>query len=208
VVVVSLLGSALVAQAAGWWSVSGKDIATVPGSVDPEDIKGWMTLQQVSDMYGMPLPELLARIGAPASQPPDTALKDLEGVIDGFEMDLVREQVVAYLAESGATASATATPEASAPPDAAPVAVATPASDLAPAADAAVSWLPADQIGGTMTLRDVSGQCGIPLATLLEELGLPGDVPASTQLKEVAGQYGVEVTTVKAVAGAWQAANP
>ena len=87
----------LIAQLTGNWSTSGR--ATVDmASMKPEDIKGWMTWQEVSDGFGIPLDELYALSGVPKDIPPTTAMKDMEGLLEGFETTTVRDVVTAFLA--------------------------------------------------------------------------------------------------------------
>ncbi len=103
VVIAVLLGTSNLAQVMGYWSTTGKDQIMVDesGKADPTGIKGWMTLAQVSETYGVPLAPLYERLAIPAEQDPQTALKDLEAVVPGFEVELVRETVAKYLQESG-----------------------------------------------------------------------------------------------------------
>ncbi|MEP7284823.1 MAG: hypothetical protein ABI947_03530 [Chloroflexota bacterium] len=56
-----------------------------------EGIKGWMTLQQVMDGFQISKDELYPLLGVPADVPPTTALKDLEGLVPGFETTTVRD---------------------------------------------------------------------------------------------------------------------
>lgn len=88
-------------QAAGVWSISGKvdgaGKAVQPVAGDAESIKGWMTLDQVSETYGVPLPELLAAFSLPADTPGSTALKEMES--DTFSVTGLRD----WLAQRGAT---------------------------------------------------------------------------------------------------------
>lgn len=82
VVLVLFLGVIVAFQSAGVWSVSGKVDAgggrIEPSAADTSTIKGWMTLQQVSEAYDVPLEEILAEFGLPSDTPPATALKELE----------------------------------------------------------------------------------------------------------------------------------
>jgi hypothetical protein len=75
-------GTILGFQAAGVWSVSGK-VSTSGDSVQPSaddvnSIKGWMTLEQITTTYNVPLAELLQQFELPADTAPTTAIKDLE----------------------------------------------------------------------------------------------------------------------------------
>ena len=96
--VVTLLGSVWVAKAAGVWQTSGRGQVLLDegGQADPQGIKGWMTLNDVSETYGVPLEALYCMIGASPDIPPDTALKDLEKLVPGMEVWALREAVAAY----------------------------------------------------------------------------------------------------------------
>jgi hypothetical protein len=81
-VLVVFLGIILGFQAAGIWSVSGKVTASgekvEPSAGDVNTIKGWMTLEQISSVYQVPLAEIINQFGLPADISPTTAIKDLE----------------------------------------------------------------------------------------------------------------------------------
>ena len=70
------------AKAAGLWAVSGKLTGTgekvQPTGTNVEEIKGWMTLNDVSTAYKVPLPEILAAFDLPADTPGTAQLKSLE----------------------------------------------------------------------------------------------------------------------------------
>ena len=70
------------AKAAGLWAVSGKLTGTgekvQPTGTNVEEIKGWMTLNDVSTAYKVPLPEILAAFDLPADTPGSAQLKSLE----------------------------------------------------------------------------------------------------------------------------------
>jgi hypothetical protein len=99
-VIVALLGSVWVAKAVDLWQTSGRGqvLLDADGQPDPAGIKGWMTLADVSETYGVPLDAVYVLIGADAGLPPETAMKDLEKLVPGMEVWAVREGVAAYLA--------------------------------------------------------------------------------------------------------------
>lgn len=76
------MGTILGFQAAGVWAVSGKVTAdgqaVQPEVADVNSIKGWMTLEQVTTTYNVPLADLLTQFELPANTPATTAIKDLE----------------------------------------------------------------------------------------------------------------------------------
>jgi len=81
-ILVVFLGTTLGFQAAGIWSVSGKITSSgesvQPISSDVNSIKGWMTLEQISTTFNVPVEDILAQFGLPADTAPSTAIKDLE----------------------------------------------------------------------------------------------------------------------------------
>lgn len=209
--VVALLGTIFVTQLTGDWIVSGKDIPL--GEMTPEDIKGWMTLENVADGLQIPLAEVYRLAGIPAGSdiPPTTAMKDLEGLIEGFETSVLREAAAAYLAgETGAAPAAAETPAPAATPTPQPTpaaaVVATPThaplgdgTGTGPTPLPAGQILPAVDIKGRMTLQEVASQTGVELAKLLAALGLPADTNPNTQVKTLVDEGKVaEVETIRA----------
>lgn len=90
-------------QSAGIWSVSGKvsgdGKAVMPSALDVNSIKGWMTLEQISTVYEVPLSELLEAINLPANTPAETAVKDLES--ETFETEYLREYLQSRIDGTG-----------------------------------------------------------------------------------------------------------
>ena len=226
IAIAALVAVVLGARLTGDWVVSGKQIPL--GDMTAADIKGWMTLQNVSDGLQIPLPDLYRLAGIPegAAIPPTTAMKDLEGLAEGFEVSLLREAAAAYL-DGGSAPSQVSVPE-SALPTATPVptqlpapeATATPAPTQPPAPEAAATphtpqssgegtgdgptplppgqVLPYDQIKGKMTLQEVADQCAVPLAKLLEALTLPTNTSPAIEIKSLAADGTIaEVTAVR-----------
>jgi hypothetical protein len=226
----ALLGSVWVAKAAGVWQTSGRGqiLLDESGQPDPLGIKGWMTLDEISGTYRVPLADLYALIGAAEDIPPGTALKDLERVVPGMEVSAVRAGVTAYLAglwepadgryggdevpvEPPAPAAPTATPQ----PTAVPAAQGT-AADHIPQGQGDGSGegfqlpqdgsrLPGSEIKGRMSLQEVVDYCQVPLDYLIAELGLPEDVDTSLRMRDLANQMGIEVVTVREVVDGYQA---
>lgn len=78
------------ADKAGLWSTSGRTSVNMQ-SMSALDIKGWMTIQQVSDGLGIPVEVVRAKLNVPADAPNSTAMKDLEKIVPGFETSTARE---------------------------------------------------------------------------------------------------------------------
>jgi hypothetical protein len=56
-----------------------------------------------------------------------------------------------------------------------------------------------DQIAGSMTLLEVERLTGVPAATIVKELGLPGDVPTDERLGRLRRKYGFEIHAVREI---------
>ena len=197
IVLVALLGSVIIGQMTGDWATTGKgDIpVTASGAPDPEGIKGWMTLQNVSDTYGVPLAELYTGLGVPADLPPTTAMKDLEAIIPNFETATARLWVANYqAAHPGAVPSPT---------------VPAPAEGAGQTTTPAQSGgrLPAGEIKGQMTLSEIAEQCQVPLNYLLEQMKLDPNEDPNQAVKAVADKYGFEVGTLRIVVSDYQTAH-
>lgn len=99
VVVIVFMSVVVISQAAGYWSTSGKVTTSGelvnPSADDVETIKGWMTLNQISDTYAVPLSEILQEFSLPVATSGDTAIKDLES--ETFEVTLLREWLVSRM---------------------------------------------------------------------------------------------------------------
>jgi hypothetical protein len=70
------------AKAAGLWAVSGKLSGTgekiQPTGTNVDEIKGWMTLDDVATAYKVPTAEILGAFDLPADTPGTAQLKSLE----------------------------------------------------------------------------------------------------------------------------------
>jgi hypothetical protein len=194
VIVISvLLGTVLGTQALGWWSISGRTSVNLD-SLSPEDIKGWMTLQQVADGMNLSIENLYKIGGIPTDVSPETALKDMEEVV---EVSALREALTAYAAGEQPAQTVETTPEPEVTEKASTTGEHT-GDGTGPTPLPPGEVLPADQIKGRMTLREISDQCAVDLDALLAALNLPPDTDPDTQLKTLT-QEGVleEVTQVQ-----------
>ena len=59
-----LLGTVGIAQATGWWLVSGREMVNLEQLTGGADVKGWMTLEQVAGGIGMETATLIAKLGS------------------------------------------------------------------------------------------------------------------------------------------------
>jgi hypothetical protein len=199
--VVGLLGTTFTAQALGIWSTSGRDAVDVT-NLKPADLKGWMTLQQVSDGLKISKDELYQVGGISADTSTAKALKDLEAIVS---VSTLRERLTAKLAGASAPVVATPTPVATPKPTGVPGATATAKATTGETHATSTpmpagSILPADQIKGKNTLREVSVQCQVPMDKLLAGLKLDPKTDSNTAIKDLisAGKL-TEVTDVQKV---------
>ena len=82
------------AQAANFWSVSGKLTGTgekvAATGLDPAEIKGWMKLSEVVTAYKVPQAEFYAAFNLPTDMQLDTPLNTIEKSVTGFSVTNVR----------------------------------------------------------------------------------------------------------------------
>jgi predicted flap endonuclease-1-like 5' DNA nuclease len=199
-----MLGTVGVAQANGWWIVSGKEMVNVEALTGGADVKGWMTLQQVADGVDIDTAALYAQLGLAADISPETALKDLEKIVAGFEVSVVREVVDGVLGKAPAAATEPAPPPATpVATEAAATSAPTPTPQPTPAPTAEHTPLGAGSGGGTgeegvppavtsaldikgrHTLREIADATGIDLAALLTALELPADTDPGAAVRDL-----------------------
>ena len=167
--IVGLLGTTFTAQALGFWTTSGRDAVDVT-KLTPADLKGWMTLQQVIDGLPISQAELYQVAGIPSETPPSKALKDMEAVISVTDL---RNKLIAKDGGAASTSSTAPVPAQATPTPVVTKVAATPATKGTPQVTDGThptptplpvgQILPADQIKGKMTLKEVSEQCQVPM---------------------------------------------
>ena len=201
-----MLGTVGLAQANGWWIVSGKEMVNVEQLTGGIDVKGWMTLQQVADGVDMDTATLYAQLGLAADIPSETALKDLEKIVEGFEVSVVRDVVDVVLGNAPAADAGPAPAEATLVPTVVPATAAptptaqptsTPAVEHTPLGEGAGAGTGAGEEGvppavtgaldikGRHTLREIADATGIDLAELLAALELPADTDPGTAVRDL-----------------------
>ena len=82
VVLVLFFGVIGVAKATGNWSVSGKLSTSgekaIPTGANPDEIKGWMTLADITTAYNVSLADIVTQFNLPADTPATKQVKELE----------------------------------------------------------------------------------------------------------------------------------
>lgn len=209
IIIVALFGTVFTAQALGQWSTSGKTSVDLT-KLTPADLKGWMTIQQVIDGLHIPAEWVYEAGNIPANVPPTTALKDLEALVPGFETSALREALTAKLSgapvpstESSATPTPVATPKPTGIVGATATARAmTGETHATPTPIPAGQVMPADQIKGKHTLKEVSELCAVPLDKILAGLKLDSNTDPNTAIKDLisAGKISETIDVQKVVA--------
>jgi hypothetical protein len=77
--VIGLFAFIGVSKVAGAWQTKPAKVSfSKPNDrPDPDAIRGWMTVQEISKGYGIPVRELYARAGIPANVPPTARLNTI-----------------------------------------------------------------------------------------------------------------------------------
>jgi hypothetical protein len=186
IVLVVFFGIILGFQAAGIWSVSGKVSASGekinPSAADVNTIKGWMTLEQITTTYNVPLPELLKAFNLPEDTPAATAIKDLES--ETFDTTALRE----WLQQRTQPAN-------TAPAQPQPVPTATPVPQATPQPTQHVTT--EKTVTGKTTFQELL-DWGVPQPVIESIIG--GSLPApSVAVKDYLTSKGLEFSSVKSL---------
>ena len=184
-----LLATIGVAQAAGAWQVSGRE-PVVANTLTPDDLKGWMTVQQGADGLAVPASVILAEIGGePGVVSAATAFKDVEALVPGFSLDDLKTRLWVVL-------GATATPAPSSSSSPAVTASAAPAPSSTPSSTP--TGTPPSGVTGQQTLRQVAEANNLELAVLIAEAGLPAATNPDVALRTLRDSVpGFEISQVR-----------
>jgi hypothetical protein len=96
IVIATLLGTVAAARATGYWQTSGRQMVNLKEGIHSSEIKGWMTLRDVSQGTGVPVDQLRLLLGLAPDTPESLQMRELEGLISVRE---VRAILGAYLSE-------------------------------------------------------------------------------------------------------------
>ncbi len=203
-VLVVFFGIILGFQSLGIWSISGKVSASgdqvQPSSGDVNSIKGWMTLEQITTTFDVPLVDLLKQFDLPADTPASTAIKDLES--DLFSVTNLRTWLQNRTQPQPTDTIITATEELNQPvtPTLMETAAEMPTPNVSITLAAAIST-PTEHIAlektitGKTTFQELL-DWGVPEEAI--EKVLNGDMPpASTVIKDYVTGKGMTFSTIK-----------
>jgi hypothetical protein len=97
IAIVMLVGTILTGQVAGYWQTSGREMIDPNQEMTSSDIRGWMSLELLSEEFDIPMDELRSLLNLPPDTPPAMPLKELE---EFNEVTDVRTLIGKYLGES------------------------------------------------------------------------------------------------------------
>lgn len=196
--IIVMLSAVFGANQLGFWSTSGRSSINLENFV-ALDIKGWMSIQQVSEGLNLPIDQVRIALNVPASVPNSTAMKDLEKLVPGFETSTARDTLGKPITTGLPTVAATiAAPSVQTMGQVTGTHINEEGIRLTPTALPVGQLLSADQIKGSLSLRQVAEQTNVPLDKLLVKLNLPKDTNIDLALKDLIAQGQItEVTQVR-----------
>jgi polyferredoxin len=179
--VVGLFGLIGVSQLAGMWQTKPAAVSftNANGKLDPESIRGWMTLDEISKGYSIPLDTLYTNTGLPRQVSPTTRLNAItrEHKVE-FEPDKVRDIVRSYVQGAPATA---------------------------PAAAKKAHSGGEEEVRGYMTLNEIALKTGVPAAGLRKALDLPDSIDARQPVREWMHAHGKSIQDLRDAVAAMRA---
>lgn len=92
IVVALFFAGVLLSKTVGVFQVLPKPI-TAESKISVEEIKGYMTIKDVSVGTKIELKEVYRKLGIPTSVPESTKLKDVKNFVEGFEVEDAREKL-------------------------------------------------------------------------------------------------------------------
>jgi hypothetical protein len=194
-------------QVAGKWqtkpdAVSLKD---AKGRLQPENIRGWMNLQEISEGFGIPLADLYRGTGLPASVPATARMNTIAKTFNlKFEPETIREIVHAHLEKKPIQAAAAPLSpglQAKSSTETNPVTETKKAGPRQGAGRRQSSQEHASdeepEVKGFMTLNEIALKTGVPKDYLLKTLGLPDTINPRVPLREWMHDHGKSVQELR-----------
>jgi polyferredoxin len=86
------ISGVVISKTVGVFEVIPKKI-TAESKINVEEIKGYMTIKDVSVGTKIEIKEVYKKLGIPDSVPEDTKLKDVKNFVEGFEVEAAKERL-------------------------------------------------------------------------------------------------------------------
>ena len=226
--VAGLVGLVGVSKLTGAWRTQPDAVTftNTQGKLDPGAIRGWMTLRDVSQGYGIPLERLYAESRLPAEVKPETRLNQIAELHKiKFEAEEIRDVVAGVL--RGPAPAAAAKPSTAAPPQ-------SPGPERPENKGAATAPRPKQPTGaaakgdhkksesgekqhgageesdvkGFMTLNEVALKTGVPKDHILGKLGVDASkIDPRQPLREWVHAHGHSVPEIRGIVDEYRKSN-
>lgn len=204
VVVVGLLGMVGATQLSGQWRTKPAMVSftNAAGQLEPENIRGWMTIEDISKGYNIPVAELYKRGSVPAKVPANTRMNQI-GKVAGvqYEADQLRDVVRAWLGrpvDNRPKPTHAAAQTAAAGKSASPAKTAEKKGDGKKDRKAGEEHSGGEEdVKGFMTLNEIVLKTGVPKDYLMKTLALPKDIDPRKPVREWMHQQGKSVQDLR-----------
>lgn len=180
VLVLGLAGVIGVSQATAYWRTKPATVSFTGGAgrLDPEQMRGWMTLRELSDGYHIPLQQLYQSAQLPAQVDPSTRLNQIARTYKlDFEPDRVREIIGSILAH-GSIPEKTHKSGTS------------------------------EEVKGFMSLREIARTTGVPEEWLRRCLAVPAEIDGKQPVREWMHSQGRSIQDVRKAVADYRAGHP
>jgi polyferredoxin len=206
--VAGLFATVGVSQMSGKWRTKPEMVAFTDrgGKLDAGQIRGWMTLDEVSAGYGVPRAELYRMGGLPGTVDGGTRLNQVARKYGlAFEPDKLREAVEHRIQappqeEARAEGKGAVAPLAAAPRKAA-------GAVPKKAAEAGQHGGEEPEVRGMMTLAEIEMKTGVPKEFIVKRLAVEGEVDARVPLREWMHEKGRSIGDVRDAVAAYRAGS-
>lgn len=164
-------GIILVSMVLGGWQAKQSADQVVVKTV--EDLKGWMTISEVSKDFNIPLPEMAQILGIKGNLAGEKKLKDLAEE-NGSTSDDYKDKLQKYL-DSKSGNNAAKTEEKASP----------------------TTTESSEEIKGSMTFQEVADKYNIKVQEIYKKLNISTSQDAKVPMKDVTTKYNFEVQDVR-----------
>lgn len=175
-------------QLSGKWQSKPADVKLTnsTGKLDAENIRGWMTLDEISKGYGVPMERLYAGTGLPRTVPSNERLNTIGKTHKlEFEPDKVREVVRNHLDGKPAAKKGDGKGKNSGGKE--------------------HSGGEEPEIKGMMTLNEIALKTGAPKEYFIRTLGLPKEINATVPVREWMHDHGKSIQDLRDALKAYRA---
>lgn len=162
----------LLTKLTGIYSTTPDSIKSVLNG-DPANIRGWMSIKEISEGFGIPEAKLYEALGISPEQLPDNiTIKESEEHLKKMEINFNHDQIGIVVAEILGKAERKNSED----------------------------QVKVFTFRGHMTISEISSETGFSENEVIEKLELPQDIPVNRPLKDMTSEYGYEMGELKSKA--------